>query len=234
MQNSYLVSGMLAFVYTVVFVAALSVPLLYVHQKVYGDDMSSRAVAMHGAVVVFNAVNVMICLWENALFLHQKSIKEDFLALKKKHGKSLPPDAALFRDISFAQACSLKFWGVIWSTYSLLDPSYSDTTTFGFWIDTGNGFSMPIPTLLLSLGMTWDVVPPRALGAIALAANWQMMYGTFLYFSSYAYNARYRGCSATAVAIVIVANAIWIVFPAVAMCVGWAMIQTGSFDIVRR
>jgi len=41
---------------------------------------------------------------------------------------------------------------ILWSTYSLLDPSYVSTTSFGFWIDTGNGITTLVPTLLLSYG----------------------------------------------------------------------------------
>ena len=35
---------------------------------------------------------------------------------------------------------------------SLLDPSYVSSTSFGFWIDTGNGITTLVPTLLLSYG----------------------------------------------------------------------------------
>lgn len=39
---------------------------------------------------------------------------------------------------------------VIWSTYSLLDPSYSSQTSFGFWIDTG-GDGPPLLSLKLAV-----------------------------------------------------------------------------------
>ena len=52
----------------------------------------------------------------------------------------------LFRGISLSEALSLKTWASIWSTYAMIDPSYADTRSFGFWIDTGNGISTLIPT----------------------------------------------------------------------------------------
>ena len=52
------------------------------------------------------------------------------------------------------QLFTLEYWAVMWSTYAALDPSYADTTTFGFNIDIGNGMSMIIPTLIFSIGMT--------------------------------------------------------------------------------
>jgi hypothetical protein len=51
----------------------------------------------------------------------------------------LPRPMILFQDITLDQAISLEFWSTIWSTYALMDPAYQDCTSFGFWIDTGNG-----------------------------------------------------------------------------------------------
>jgi hypothetical protein len=45
----------------------------------------------------------------------------------------------LLQDVTLSDVLSLRFWATIWSTYALLDPSYQDTTTWGFWVDTGNG-----------------------------------------------------------------------------------------------
>lgn len=225
---------MYAFVYAAAFVLALWAPFVYAHVRAYGEHLEPAAVATHAALCLFNAINVMICLWENALYLHQGAIKAEYAKLKRRHGKALPPDGGLFRHVALRDAITLRFWATaIWSTYSLLDPSYSDCTSYGFWIDTGNGVSMPIPTLLLSVGMTWDVVPPRVLGAIALVANWQMLYGTVLYFSSYVHNRRYVGCSTFSVTVVVIANGIWIAFPALAMRVGWSLVESGTVNIVR-
>ena len=72
-------------------------------------------------------------------------------------------------------------------SHGLLNPQVECTyrfgpfqTSFGFWIDTGNGVVTMIPTALLSYGATWDVpgVSARALGVVGLVFNYQMLYGT--------------------------------------------------------
>ena len=61
-------------------------------------------------------------------------------------------------------------------SYSLMDDSYSDTKSFGFWIDTGNGFITFIPTALFWVGMTYDIMDARLLGVMGLIFNYQMWY----------------------------------------------------------
>lgn len=63
--------------------------------------------------------------------------------------------------------------------------------------------------------------------------NWQMLYGTVLYFSQYCLNERYKGWGKTEVGIVIVANGIWIAFPAHIMLCCWRLIESGTFDAFR-
>jgi len=220
-----------ALVYASCVVLAVFLPAVYVHAHTH------RFSATHAAVSLFHAINVLICLWENGLYLCRDAIKKEYARLKKTHGKALPADGALFRACTLKQALSLEYWAcLIWSTYSLLDPSYSDATTFGFWIDTGNGVSMPIPSLIFLYGMTFDMahLSARSVGTIALVANWQMLYGTLLYFSSYVHNRRYLGCSFVSVLIVVFANGLWLAGPAASMYVGWAAVRDGSFQELRR
>ena len=40
----------------------------------------------------------------------------------------------------------------------------------------------------MSVGATWDVVSPRVLGVVGFVFNYQMAYGTVLYFSNYLLN----------------------------------------------
>eukprot|EP00218_Dolichomastix_sp_CCMP3274_P014879 CAMPEP_0170136450 /NCGR_PEP_ID=MMETSP0033_2-20121228/3306_1 /TAXON_ID=195969 /ORGANISM="Dolichomastix tenuilepis, Strain CCMP3274" /LENGTH=211 /DNA_ID=CAMNT_0010372163 /DNA_START=84 /DNA_END=716 /DNA_ORIENTATION=+ len=211
---------MLAFVYVSAFVVALWAPFVGVHAAEHG-----RMSLTHASLVLFNAINILICLWEQSLFLNRAHIKAEYAKLKKRWGKRLPQPMCLFEHVSLREALTLKYWGIIWSTYSILDPSYSDQTTFGFWIDTGNGVSALLPSLVLTYAWTWEALPARAIGALGLVANWQMLYGTLVYFASYACNARYKGCSSEAVAIVIFANIIWVVFPAWAMVASWDLVD---------
>merc|ERR1712087_470457 len=98
----------------------------------------------------------------------------------------------------------------IWATYALLDPSYADMTTFGFWIDVGNGHFFLLPSLALNVAMTFDAgLPPRVVGIVGIVFNYVMMHGTFLYFASYLLNRRYQGCSRAAQCVVAFANGLW-------------------------
>jgi len=80
---------MLAAHYVVAFVLFLSLPFIYV-------DASSRFVdgvislrhvnATHVALVTFNAVNALICVWEIALWCHRERVKKLSRGYIKKFG----------------------------------------------------------------------------------------------------------------------------------------------------
>ena len=227
---------MLAFFYTCIFVCAAWLPFVWYQREIHGVVNVT-----HCALTLFNAVNLLICLWENALFIHRKRVRRVYLEFKKRVGdRNFPSPLCLFEHITVAQALSYEYWSVIWSTYSLLDPSYSDQKSFGFWIDSGNGVVTVLPTLLLSWIATYDELPcglgplsPKFIGAVGMVFNWQMLYGTLLYFGNYLLNRYYAKTSRWYVAVVCVANGIWICFPAWWMLTCWGMIETNSFAALR-
>jgi hypothetical protein len=142
---------MLAFFYVSAFVVGAWAPFVWAHREVHGAVNPA-----HVALTLFNAVNLLICLWEHALFLHRGKIRREHARLKRKHGdRALPKPLCLFEDISLAQALSYEHWSIIWSQYSLLDPSYADQRSFGFWVDSGNGLVTLPATLLLSHAATY-------------------------------------------------------------------------------
>ena len=228
--------AMLAFFYTCAFVCAAWLPFVWHHREIHGVVSVT-----HCALTLFNAVNLLICLWENALFIHRAKVRRVYLRFKKQVGdRNFPSPLCLFENITLRQALSYEYWSVIWSTYSLLDPSYSDQKSFGFWIDSGNGVVTVAPTLLLSWFATWDALPlglgtlsPRFIGALGMTFNWQMLYGTLLYFGNYVLSGYHRGTSATYVAVVCVANGIWIAFPAWWIWVCWGIVESNSFASLR-
>ena len=97
----------------------------------------------------------------------------------------------LVRESERARGAELESIGAIWSTYALLDPSYVQTQSWGFWVDTGNGFVTIVPTMLMTVGATYDLgeygISPLVYGLIGLIFNYQMMYGTIIYFSNFVY-----------------------------------------------
>ena len=80
--------------------------------------------------------------------------------------------------------------------------------------------------------MTYTLMEARVLGVMGLVFNYQMWYGTVLYFSQYLYNHRYVGQPAVNKVTVFLANVIWMVFPSIGMWLSYDMIMTNSYDLV--
>lgn len=87
----------------------------------------------------------------------------------------------------------------------------------------------------LHRGATYDIpgLSARALGVIGLVFNYQMLYGTVLYFSNYCLNRYYEKTPWSLVSVVVVANGIWVVGPLAWMWACWDMIRTDSVAIFR-
>jgi hypothetical protein len=118
----------------------------------------------------------------------------------------------------------------MWSTYAALDPSYADSTSFGFCVDTGNGFTTLLPSVAFALGMTHPLLPPRWLGMLGLVKFYQELYGTVMYFFQYFFNRRYeRAPPAMMWAVVIPCNMFWIVLPALGIWASGRMILDDDF-----
>lgn len=118
---------MYSFLYVVLFIVVTTAPLLWYHQQQHGVNNWVQA-----ALALFNNINVLICIWEMGLGINIKLIQSQYQAMKRKLPPGgLPQPIFMFRRVPFAEAIGLKHWALVWSTYSLMDPSYSDTTTFG-------------------------------------------------------------------------------------------------------
>lgn len=217
----------LAIVYTSLFVVATSGPLVYKHWELHGGLNLLQAL-----LALFCSINVMICVWEIGLFVNRGLIKSQFLSMKKRLKKNeLPDPIFLFEHVSLMDALSLKYWAWVWSTYSLIDPSYSDQTTFGFFVDVGNGFTTILPTILFAVCMTWPLYSARFVGIISLIKFYQECYGTIIYFFSFFLNERYKGKPFAQLAIVILSNCIWIVFPLLGLYASYQMIMRDDYSI---
>ena len=151
----------------------------------------------------------------------------------------LPRPLCLFEDITLAQALSLKHWSIVFAQYASLDPSYVQHTSWSFWIDVGNGFTMLVPTVALSIAVTsWPEVPmiasitPRSVGIVAIVMNYQMFYGTVVYYCNYCYNRYDVGASATSKVVVFAANLVWIVGPLAWIFYAVRFVHSNSLAIV--
>ncbi|KAJ3343512.1 hypothetical protein HDU93_008171 [Gonapodya sp. JEL0774] len=206
---------MLAIFYCSLLVGGPFLGLAFLHLNAYGS-----LPPMYLALSLFLLINVLICLWEMTLFIHRRLIKQQYDDLRKVWGKDkLPRNIFLFEHVDLSDALSMKYWSRVWSTYSLLDPSYSDQTTFGFTVDIGNGFVTFLPTVHLLLSLTVELPPPlslspRLLGFTNALFFWQELVGTILYFTSFFLNDRQRGKTIAGMAVVWISNIIWIIGPA--------------------
>jgi hypothetical protein len=185
-------------------------------------------------LATFCTINVWICICEIALLCYPEEIKRQAAAFAAIYGEGVLPPVFLFQPVRALDVIGLRYWARMWSTYCSLDPSYADTRTLGYCIDIGNGVSMLVPTVLFALGMTMtsDLVEARYLGMLGLVAFYQMFYGTCLYFFQYVRNKRYAKTPRSQVyGIVLLANGIWMAFPALGMWASARLIIDGTYSI---
>ena len=207
------------------------------HASQYGFNAAQAAMAF------FLVVNSMIAIWELCLYFQIDFIRQQFAKLKLTYrGRELQRVGELFNtSLTWAAVVSPHTWAQIWATYSLFDESYSDTKSYGFWIDSGNGFTTLPASLLCLAGMTSGRVPSSspsvatmAFGLLYFVANYQMFYGTVLYFASYITNRRYEGHSLMNVVVFVgVSNLIWMIFPLFGMWAGWQVLNEHSMAVFR-
>lgn len=186
------------------------------------------------ALAFFLWLNFIIALWEICLFLRIDRIERDSARwIVEYEGRPLDRVKDLFFGrVRPSEVLSPTTWSQIWSSYSLFDPAYADRKSFGFWIDTGNGFSTSIASMLCLLGMTFHVLPARAFGLVLLVACYQMAYGTVIYFSAFVFNKRYVGHKASDLALFVgLSNGIWIVFPGWGIWAALQVIYSDSYAV---
>ena len=204
---------------------------IYYHTEKWGFNW------LQACMSFFLGLNFLICLWEVCLGYHITTIHKEYTSLSRKYKKN-PFEAIMklfMHDITINEICNGKFWSKIWSHYSLYDSSYSNRESFGFFIDVGNGWSMMIPTILMLYTMTYDInFSPIAVGVIGIISNYQMFYGTVIYFLSFFINNRHHNKSITEVALFVgLSNGIWFFFPLLGMYINYELIVSGSMHLLR-
>jgi len=194
------------------------------------DTLSGHQVAM----AFFFWVNTIIAFWEIALYLHIDGIREQYERyLTVYRGREFDRVLDFFRTrLPLSRVFSTAPWADVWASYSLFDESYASKKSFGFFIDIGNGFTTLVPSVLFIYGITFEVLPARVLGLIALLISYQMLYGTVVYLWSYVLNRRYRGHSLpTVLGFVGLSNGLWTVFPVWAIGLSIVMIYRDDFSV---
>ena len=194
---------------------------------------------LHFMVILYLSVNILICLWEMALFLHIRDIESTFQGYKKKlENGQLPNPLFLFKHVPFWDAIGSKHWHDVWATYSLLDISYSQEGSFGYNADVGNGFTTIIPSIIFLIGSSNPNLifgaSARQLGFFSALFLYQALYGTIIYFFQFVANARWRdhGVSKlTNTLLVGGTNGFWIIGPLLGLYSCYRMVIDDSVNV---
>ena len=190
---------------------------------------------LYGLLSFFLVINLVICLWELCLFFRMDNIIQRNAGFKQDSPEDrIKPTIALFTArVTPANAFSPLFWSEVWAAYSVYDGSYADRRTFGFAGDIGNGFATLIPTLILHIGMTYEIMPANILGMLALVVFYQMFYLTFLYWVSFFVNKRHQRLVGKELLMFIIGtNAPWFVVPAIGLYTAVTLILTNNYSIL--
>jgi len=182
----------------------------------------------------FLVINVLVAWWEIALFVCQDQIRTEYDATREPYrGREMTRIGEVFaRPIPLLRVFCFSEWTHIWSSYSLFDPGYSDRRSFGYNIDVGNGFTTLIPALVFGFGMTFQIMPPRALGIMGVIVFWQMFYGTAVYFFQFFNNRRHEGHSLRDLLLFVgLTNLMWFVFPLWGLSASIRLIMDGSYAV---
>lgn len=224
--------AMRVYLFLITFVVLSTAIPTYVYYNKFGSIS-----AAHVNLSFFLSLNSLICMWEIALGLHITKISEDYRLLHKKYGKNRMNAVTdlMAYDLTITEAFSLRFWGRIWSIYSLYDPSYSNRESFGFFIDVGNGWTTLLPTLLFLYSITTRdsrLLGASTMGLIGLVKFYQELYGTCIYFLSFFFNKRFIGKTYFEVLLFVgFTNGIWFFYPFLGMFLSYHMIKSNTFDI---
>ncbi|MCY4046169.1 MAG: hypothetical protein OXE99_13990 [Cellvibrionales bacterium] len=183
---------------------------------------------------LFLSINLLICLWEICLYLRRDYIEKrhDYFKKRREITGRDPGVDILLAPVTRKSVFSPTFWSDIWSTYSLYDGSYADRKTYGFTIDTGNGFATFIPSLILHFGMTVPVFPPMFIGILGIMMFWQWTYCTSLYWASFFIAGRHKLISKKDMFVYIWGtNAPWVMFSILGLYASVRIVLDNSYAV---
>jgi len=201
------------------------------HHRLHGSyDLDQIALAF------FLWLNAIIALWELCLFFRIEHIEQQHARFVVDYkGRELDRVIDFFgMKVPLAKIFSPTVWAELWSSYSVFDESYANRKSFGFFIDVGNGFSTLIPAVFAIYAMSYEMISARALGILLVVLNYQIWYGTLVYFASFIFNKRYVGHKPINIAVFVgVINGLWFTFPLWGIYAGINLIYTNSYAFFR-
>jgi hypothetical protein len=130
-----------------------------------------------------------------------------------------------------------KAWADMWTTYTLFDPCYASDETYGYWVDSGNGFFTLLPSLALLYNLTYPLdafISPFYMALLSIIVFWTELYGTIIYFWSFLNRGLHRQNGVlNTIVFVGCTNGIWFVVPAIAIYLMLDVLKTNSFATFR-
>lgn len=210
-------------------IVILTVLSIGVHYILYGSVN-----ILFCLVSLFLSINLLICFWEICLYLRRDYIQERNTYWRERQERTgkLATGEILSARVSRQNLFSFTFWSDIWATYSLYDGSYADRRTFGFNVDVGNGFATLIPSLILHIGFSINVIPASVIGILGVMMFWQWTYCTSLYWGSFFVAGRQKLISKKDMYIYIWGtNAPWVIFSLIGLYASIRLVLDGSYAV---
>ena len=190
---------------------------------------------VHAAMILFFSANLVICYWELCLIVRRDYIEEragHWQRHWRKAGRS-PPVEFLSGKVPLSKFVSPTLWADVWASYSHVDGSYADRTTYGYNVDAGNGLITPVPTLVLFAAYTFDLMPALVAGVVGAMLFWQLVHATSVYWVSFFMAERHAKISRRDLCIYIFAlNSPWILFPLLGIYVSIRLIVDGNYSVL--
>lgn len=192
-----------------------------------------------GAIYVlfslFFSINLLICYWEMCLFLRRDLVEQRTVYWREwqqQTGQS-PVREFLLGKVPFRNLLSPTTWADVWAVYAQIDGSYADRSTYGFNVDTANGFVTLVPTLLLYAAYTAASPAAVVAGIIGVMVFWQWTYATSVYVFSFFVARRHSGLARRELYIYIGAlNSPWVLCGLVGLYVSVRLILDGDYSVL--
>ncbi len=224
-QPTFSVAVLVAF-----FVVILTAPGILVHYYIHGDLN-----VIFTLLILFFAVNLLICYWEICLFYCRDyiEIRADYWGELCSNTGRTPAREFFTSKVPISKVLAPTIWADVWATYSQYDDSYADRRTFGFNADIANGFVTLIPTLILYIAFTINMLPAIITGIIGAMLFWQWTYITSTYWVSFfTANRQHKISRAELYFYIITINAYWVVCALLGLYVSIRLIVDGNYSVL--
>ena len=215
--------------FTVLVITILTLPGIGARYWTRGDFN-----VIHALLILFLSINLVICYWEICLFLRRDYIKlrAEYWRKRWRETGRKPAIEFLTTKIPLTKVLSPTVWADVWATYSQFDGSYTDRRSYGYNVDVANGFVTSIPTLILYVAFTFDVLSAPVAGIVGVILFWQWMYTTSVYCSMFSANRQTRVSRWDMYIYVLGTNSPWVLFALLGLYVSIRLIVNGDYSVL--